>query len=142
MPIYDLFTLIIKCFIDRLHINLDTLITFISLFPCTIFYEARIGYACGCHYYLTNLNSLGHCIWKHQENTSAAAGLEPGTTWFRVNHATNEPSWRYIVQNLKSFIRFMEKCYSHESRELVTIIILRCTDPSVTFYKDVCLYQY
>ena len=31
------------------------------------------------HYYLTNLNSLCHGICVHQENMSAAVGLEPGT---------------------------------------------------------------
>ena len=53
----------------------------------------------GCHY-PTNLNILGHCICVHQENISAAAALEPGSSGLWVNHATNELSWRKIKMQI------------------------------------------
>ena len=52
---------------------------FPNFFLCLFYYAARIGYAFGCHYYPMHLNSLGHCIYVHQGNIAAAAGLKPGT---------------------------------------------------------------
>ena len=73
----------LKGFIDRLHVTFDILVILYFLY---VFYW-RISYTYGWHYYTTNLNSLGHCIYVHQGKISAAAGLEPGTPGLcRVNH--------------------------------------------------------
>ena len=58
-----------KGFIDRLHIDN------FSVIPN----NSSIGGSSSSHYHPTNLNSLGHGICVHKENTSAAEGLEPGT---------------------------------------------------------------
>ena len=72
-------TKFLKHFIDRLHVNFDISVIFISLFFFVRFlYAARIGYTFGCHDPMY-LNSLGHCICEHQGKISAAAGFEPGT---------------------------------------------------------------
>ena len=55
--------------------------------------NSSIGGSSSRQYYLTNLNSLGHGICVHQENISAAEGLEPSTPGLWVNHATNELAW-------------------------------------------------
>ena len=81
---------------DRLHVNFDNW-SFKNKNKIYFFYAARIGYTFGCHYYPTNLNSLGHCICVHQGNISAAAGLEPGTPGLWVSHATNGLSWRHRI---------------------------------------------
>ena len=55
--------------------------------------NSSIGGSSSSQYYPTNLNSLGHGICVHQENISAAEGLEPSTPGLWVNHATNELAW-------------------------------------------------
>ena len=42
---------VLKGFIDRLDVNFDILVIFVSLFLCTgtVFFAARIGCTFGCH---------------------------------------------------------------------------------------------
>ena len=57
-----------------LDVNFDILVIVFYIF--WMWRRLVIGFRCQ---YPTKFNSLGHCMFVHQGNISAAAGLEPGT---------------------------------------------------------------
>ena len=65
-----------------------TFFVILYVFLCIFLLARGIGYTYVWHYYTTNSNSLGHCIYVHQEKISAAAGLGPGNPGYESTTAT------------------------------------------------------